>query len=138
MLIDNELGRRQFQTMEGVDVLKDIHRNRQVLLSHEMPEETAEASARVLIRTVPLVYGFLFGAVLGNMLIGIPMGLALTVALDMRMGRHSFFLPLFGPLLAPFCPLVNAIAHGLAALIGALGMRRPVFLAQMNCRMPRR
>jgi len=138
MLIDKKLSPSPLQAMQSVDALKDFHRDRYVQLSHEMPEETAEASARTLIRTVPLIYGLLLGAVLDNILIGLPMGLALSVALDMRMGKQSFFLPWFGPVLAPFCPLINAGAHGLAGLIRAIGLPAPAFLAEMQCRLPKR
>jgi hypothetical protein len=138
MLIGNEVHPQVLKAMDGVETLNNSHQGRYVKLSHKMPDETAEASARALIRTVPMVYGVLLGLVLSNWPVGIAMGSVLTIALDMRMGRHSFFLPLLGPLLAPLCPLVDGIAHGLAWVIRSVGLRAPSFLANMHCGVPRR
>ena len=137
MLIDNELGHGQLGAMESVDAIKDFHRDRYVRLSHEMPDDTAEASARMLIRTVPMIYGALLGGVLGNMPIGVSMGFALTVGLDMRMGKNSLFLPLLGPVLSPLCPVIDAIARGLARTLQRFGLPAPS-LATMRCRIPSR
>jgi len=138
MLVGNEVRPGLMKAMDGVETLNARYQDRCVQLSHEMPDETAEASARTLIRTVPVVYGILLGVVLSNMLVGIAMGSALTVALDMRMGKHSFFLPLLGPALSPLCPLMDGIAHGLAWLLKAVGLPAPSFLVNMRCRLPRR
>lgn len=139
MLFGNESFPRALNVMEGVEAIRrPDHRDRHVHYSHEMPDETAEASARILIRTVPLVYGVLLGVILGNMLLGFAMGFALTVALDMRMKSYSLFLPVLGPLFAPLCPLINAIAHGLARLLTLFGLRAPAFLAKMDCQLPER
>jgi hypothetical protein len=56
----------------------------------------------------------------------------------MRMGKHSFSRPLLGPVLAGLRWLVNAAAHGLAWLLGAIGLPRPVFIHQIRYRSPRR
>ena len=139
MFLGNQSFPRALKAMEGVEAIRrPDHRDRHVHYSHEMSDETAEASARILIRIVPLVYGVLLGGILGHLLLGIGMGFALSVALDMRMRRYSLSLPVLGPLLAPMCPLVNAVAHGLARLLKLLGLRAPVFLADMDCRLPRR
>ena len=139
MLIGNQSFPRALNAMEGVEAIRrPDHRDRHVRYSHEMPDETAEASARTLIRIVPLVYGVLLGGILGNMLLGIAMGSALSIALDMRMKSYSLSLPVLGPLLAPLCPLVNTVAHGLARLLKLLGLRAPAFLANMNCQLPKR
>ena len=138
MLVGSESYPRAIGVMDSVETLKKPHQDRYVHFSHEMPDETAEASARTLIRTVPMIYGVLLGGILGNMLIGVSMGLALTIALDMRMASYSWFLPLLGPVLAPFCPVINAIAHGLAKLLRAVGLPAPAFLAALDCSMPGR
>jgi hypothetical protein len=139
MLTGNQSFPRALNAMEGVEAIRrPDHRDRHVHYSHEMPDETAEASARILIRTVPLVYGVLLGGILGNMLLGIAMGLALSVALDMRMKSYSLSLPVLGPLLAPLCPVIRAVAHGLARLLKSLGLRAPAFLADMHCEVPKR
>ena len=139
MLIGNQSFPRALKAMEGVEAIRrPDHRDRYVHYSHEMPDETSEASARTLIRMVPLVYGALLGGILGNMPLGIALGVALSVALDMRMKRYSLSLPVLGPLLAPLCPLINAIAHGLARLLKLLGLRPPAFLTDKHCQLPER
>ena len=138
MQIGNEVRSEAMKAMDGVETLNSGHQGRYVQLSHEMPDETAEASARTLIRTVPMVYGVLLGLVLSNFLIGIAMGSVLTIALDMRMGRHSWFLPLLGPLLTPLCPLVDGVSHGLARVLKAIGLPPPKSLVNMRCGVPRR
>jgi hypothetical protein len=132
MLTSNESGPRAMEAMDAVEAIKRPYRDRYVRYSHEMSEDTAEASARTLIRTVPLIYGVLLGGVLGNMLIGISMGFALAVALDMRMGRNSFFLPIFGPALVPLRALADDIAHRLAKALRAVGLPVPAILADSH------
>jgi hypothetical protein len=121
--------------MEAMDAVKSIKRpyqDRCVRYSHEMSADTAEASARALIRTVPLIYGVLLGGILGNMLIGVSTGFALAVALDMRMGRNSLFQPILGPAFAYLRPLVDGIAHGLAKAFSAVGLPVPAILADSH------
>lgn len=77
-------------------------RDQYVHYTHEMTDDTAEASARFLIRGVPLVYGALLGGLIGNLFLGVCLGIALMVGLDMRMGEQSFFRPLLLPLLRVF------------------------------------
>ena len=77
-------------------------RDQYVHYSHEMTDDTAEASARFLIRGVPLVYGALLGGLIGDFYLGVCLGIALMVALDTRMGKQSLFRPLLRPLLNAF------------------------------------
>jgi len=127
--------------MEATDVVEAIKRpyqDRYVRYSHQMSEETAEAFARTLIRSVPVIYGVLLGGILDNMLVGASMGFALAVALDMKMGKNSFFLPIVGPVLAPLCPLMDGIADRLAKAFGAVGLPVPAILADLHCGLRRR
>lgn len=133
MLAGNEPGPRATEATDVVEAIKRPYQDRCVRYSHEMPAETAEASARALIRTVPLIYGVLLGGILDHMPIGASMGFALAVALDMRMGRNSLFLPILGPAFAYLCPSVEGIAHGLAKAFRAVGLPVPAILADVHC-----
>ena len=113
-----------------------LHRHsedRAVQYTHQMSDDTAEASARVLIRAVPLVYGVLLGGLTKNLPLGLSLGIILSMGLDMRMGDKSFFLPLFRPLFERGCPLLAAMAHGLATLIRRAGIPAPSALRNLNC-----
>jgi len=138
MLVGGESYPRAIGVIDSVEAVKKPYQDRYVHYSHDMPDETAEASARALIRTVPMIYGVLLGGILGNMLVGLSMGAALTIALDMRMAKFSWFLPVLGPVLDPFCPVINGIAHGLAKLLRVIGLPAPAFLADMQCGIPKR
>jgi len=133
MLTSNESGPRAMEAMDAVETIKRPYQDRYVRYSHQMSEDTAEASARALIRTVPLIYGVLLGGILGNMLIGVSMGSALAVALDLRMGGNSLFLPILGPAFAYLRPLVVGVAHGLAKAFRAVGLPVPAILADLHC-----
>jgi thiosulfate reductase cytochrome b subunit len=65
------------------------HSERHAKLSHQMPQATAEASARLLIRAVPLAYGFLLGGLSDHLLPGLLAGLAVAVVLDLRLHERS-------------------------------------------------
>ena len=138
MLIGNESTPRSLEAMDGVETTKKPYRDRYVRHSHDMSEETAEASARMLIRAVPMIYGVLLGGLAEHMPIGISVGFALMAAVDMRMREHSIFLPMLAPLLAPLCSLINAAAHSLAKSISLVGLRPPTALANLHCRIPGR
>ena len=77
-------------------------RDHYVHYTHEMSDDTAEASARFLIRGVPVVYGALLGGLVGNLFFGVALGAALMIGLDMRMGTQSMFKPLLGRLFGAF------------------------------------
>lgn len=130
MLPKYEIGR---SNIEPAKLPPRLHRDKHVRYSHEMTDDTAEASARVLARTVPIVYGFLFGALIDNLLFGVSLGLVLSIALDSRMGRDSLSLPLLRPLLASACPAVAAITHGLAWVMQAVGLPVPSSWDDMPC-----
>jgi len=93
------------------------HRDKYVRHSHDMTDDTAEASARTLIRTVPLVYGALLGGLIENLILGVSLGLALSIALDSRMGHQSLTLPFLRPLHPIGCPVVAALARGFARVL---------------------
>jgi hypothetical protein len=101
-----------------------------------MTDDTAEASARLLTRAVPIVYGALFGALIDNLLLGTSLGILLSIALDSRMGAFSLFLPVLRPLLAGACPVVAVILRGLARLVQTIGLPAPSSWAKWPCGAP--
>ena len=90
------------ERVNGDGVAADVRHDQYVQYNHEMTDDTAEASARTLIRMVPLVYGGLVGGIMGVVPLGLAIGLATTMALDIKMGRHSITLRLLKPLMAIF------------------------------------
>lgn len=110
-----------------------VHRDRHVQYSHEMSDETAEASSRTLIRIVPLVYGALLGGLIDDILLGVSLGMVLSIALDSRMGRQSLSLGLLRPLVSAGCPAISAIARGLALALRFIGLRAPLPWRDMRC-----
>ncbi len=71
------------------------HRDRYARHSHELPDESSEASSRALIRLVPLLYGGLFGGLANNILLGFVVGAMLSMCFDLLMGRNSMLRSLF-------------------------------------------
>ena len=112
---------------------KTRHQDQYVHYTHQMPDETAEASARVLIRLVPLIYGALMGGLYGNLLAGVLLGLLVSALLDYRMWDRSLLRPVSRRCAATGCPLVAAAARGLASLVGAIGLPAPSVMRQMRC-----
>lgn len=112
---------------------KARHQDRYVHYTHQMPDETAEASARVLIRLVPLIYGALMGGLYGNLLAGVLLGLLVSALLDYRMWDRSLLRPVSRRCAVTGCPLVAAAARGLASAVGAIGLPAPSVMRQMRC-----
>ena len=112
----------------------NLHHDQYVHYTHQMSDETAEASARLLIRLVPLVYGALMGGLYGNLPAGLLLGLVASLALDYRMGRKSLIQPVMRRCAATGCPLLAAAIRGSAATIGAIGLPVPTNMRQMRCR----
>jgi hypothetical protein len=116
-----------------VDSDKPRHQDRYVHYTHQMPDETAEASARVLIRIVPLIYGALMGGLYGNLLAGVLLGLLVSALLDYRMWDSSLLRPVSRRCAATGCPLIAAAARGFATAVGAIGLPAPSAMRQMRC-----
>ena len=62
--------------------------------THELPEESSEATSRALIRVVPLVYAALLGGLADSLLLGLSAGVILSAAFDLSMGAKSLVLSL--------------------------------------------
>jgi hypothetical protein len=61
--------------------------------SGQLENARAEASERLLIRTVPLVCGVVFGIHAGHPLIGLMIGLLVAIVLDLRLKERSLTRP---------------------------------------------
>jgi hypothetical protein len=99
------------------------HHDQYVEYTHELPEDTSEATSRSLIRVVPLAYGGLLGGLADNMLLGMAVGATACAAFDLHMGENSLFRSTWQWLVARLCPAVAATANGLSALVGRLGLK---------------
>ena len=102
MLPSRESNLAAMDRLNGIEMTTTGRHDQYVQYNHEMSDDTAEASARILIRTVPLIYGGLVGGVLGDLPLGLVVGLATTIALDLKMNDHSITLRLIRPLLRAF------------------------------------
>ena len=91
-----------------VRVPDGAHHDRHVHNTHELSDDATEASTRVLIRVVPMVYGALLGALADHPIPGLLAGFTLTLALDLRMGPDSLFRPIVGPVVDRLGPRIGA------------------------------
>lgn len=131
MLRDNV--RNPQRMRRSVEVVAGAHQDQHGRYTHEMSNATGEASARALIRIVPLVYGGVLGALAGHIVPGMALGMALCVALDLRMGSDSLSRPLLSPLLRRACPVMADIVRRLARRARVIGLRLPAVMRQMKC-----
>ncbi|MCB1723890.1 MAG: hypothetical protein KDJ39_09375 [Gammaproteobacteria bacterium] len=112
-------------------------RDQYVHYTHEMNEDTAESAARVLIRSVPVVYGLLLGGLIDNLMVGFALGAALMLGLDLHMRDKSMFAPLVRPIVAVICPQVALMARGFGRLLGLLSLPIPARLLRAECGVAR-
>lgn len=63
---------------------------------HDLSESSAEAASRLMIRTVPLVYGVLLGHLSDHLLVGTLIGGLASAALDLYMGEDSMIRRIAG------------------------------------------
>ena len=111
-----------------------VHRDQHVEYTHELPDDTSEATSRSLIRVVPLAYGGLLGGLADNMLLGLSVGATASAAFDLHMGDNSIVRPTWQWLLTKTCPAVAAAANGLAAIIRHLGLKSlATTLSRVRC-----
>ena len=99
-----------------------------------MPKDTNEASGQVIIRTVPLLYGFVCGDLFDEPMKGFEIGSVISVGLNLMMHEKSIFLPFFVPLVSTGCPPVTAILSTLSLFVDSTtGMRVPKYLTDIRC-----
>jgi len=85
-----------------------FHHDRHVHYTHELSDDATEASTRMLIRLVPMVYGGVLGVLAEHVILGLLAGFVLTLALDLRMGKDSLFRPVFAPVTDRLRPRVKS------------------------------
>lgn len=141
MLTENETDQIARTVTDAIEVDEFVspsdsaHHDQYVQYTHELPEDDAEATSRVLVRVVPVTYGALFGGVADNMLLGLATGLAVGMVFDLYMGSNSMLRSLARSLLSQACPAVTTVAHRLAGAIARLGLKAPSTLRDMRCRV---
>ena len=102
--------------------------------THELSEDTSDASTRALVRFVPLAYGGLLGGLGDNLLLGLLGGLAISVAFDLFMGGNSVVRTLSQSMLKYACPKIAGGARVSVRMMKRLGLKVPPRLAEMRCR----
>ena len=85
----------ELEVDEFVQAADSAHHDRYAHHTHDLPDESSEASSRALIRVVPLVYGALLGGLADSMFLGFSSGMVLSVAFDLSMGGNSMVRSLF-------------------------------------------
>ncbi|MCB1801522.1 MAG: hypothetical protein KDI82_07545 [Gammaproteobacteria bacterium] len=115
------------------DPVVQPHIDRYAHHDHELSESTAEAVSRTIIRLVPLAYGILLGGLIDSLVMGLVAGGILSAALDLSMRGQSLLRALARDLTARLCPLVAAIAHGLAVVSARAGVPRLGVLRRVSC-----
>ncbi len=115
------------------EAARPVHRDQYVEYSHELPEGSAEAVSRLLIRIVPLIYGGLLGHLADHMGFGLLLRFASATAFDLYMRDKSILRTHGRRAAANLCPRLAALAHRAADLIQRLGGRAPGFLRRMHC-----
>jgi len=113
------------------------HHDQYVEYSHDLPEDTSEATSRSLVRVVPLAYGVLLGGLADNMLLGLSVGAMASAAFDWHMGDNSIVRPVWQWLFTKVCAAVAATANRLAAVIRRPGLKPLAALGRMRCRATR-
>lgn len=101
--------------------------------THELPEESADATSRALVRVVPLAYGGLLGALADNVTLGLFAGFALSAAFDLYMDDNSMVRALSRRMFTKACPAIAVVVRALGALIGRVGLPAPAALNEMRC-----
>ena len=101
--------------------------------NHELSDDTSAASARALIRIVPLAYGGLLGGLADSASLGLLSGLTISVAFDLFMGDNSAVRALFQNMLKYACPTIAGGAQMSARIMKKLGLKVPSRLAEMRC-----
>ena len=127
----------QLELDEFVEQRGRTHHDRYARHTHDLPDDSSEASSRALVRVVPLAYGALLGGLADSLWLGFAAGLVLSMAFDLNMAENSLVRSLSRGLVNRLCPTVTRAAHRLARLIRRLGLVVPSTLSAMRCRLSR-
>jgi hypothetical protein len=142
MTIERETDQMTGNVTEDVEIddfvprVEATHQDQYVQYTHELPEASADAVWRILVRVVPLAYGALFGALFDHMALGLTVAFGISVIADLKMREQSLLRASAARVYVTTCPVIAMIAHGLAAVIGRLGPM-PRVLSEMQCKAPR-
>ena len=109
------------------------HRDQYVDYSHEMSHDTYEASGRVIVRIVPLLYSGMIGGIFDHMVAALSIGILVSVALDLTMGNKSLSRPILRPLMHFGCPLFAAVSRSIARAVYATGIYKPTQWRDLRC-----
>ncbi len=133
MLSENETDRHRTERTSGVGRHARKHHDQYSHYSHEMPEDTKEATGRVIIRAVPVIYAGVIGHLTDHTVVSLILGLALSVGLDLAMGKHSIVRPMWRTCSVAGCPLIAAASRTVAKVMRMLGMHPPSSMRDMRC-----
>ena len=134
MLDDDQTHGKQAAENTSQNTRRNRRRDQYFHYSHEMPHDTKEASGRVIIRVVPLLYSGMIGGVFDHVIIALSIGALVSVALDLTMGDKSMFRPIFERITQCGCPVFAAASRGLAKCLTATGVQPPAQLRDARCR----
>ncbi len=101
--------------------------------SHEQSQDNAEASGRIIVRVVPLLYGGMIGVLFDNIVGALAISALISMALDLTMDDKSMFRPLICPLVHRTCPLLVTVSRSLSKILGYLGIPTPIRLHDVRC-----
>lgn len=109
------------------------HHDQYTHYSHEMPEDTKEATGRVIIRAVPIIYAGVIGHLADHTFVSLLFGIAIAIGLDLAMGKHSIVRPLARLFSMAGCPFIAASSRTVAKTMRMLGMQPPTGMRDMRC-----
>lgn len=133
MKYDSDAQRMRMPPTEQVAVYERAHEDQYAHYSHQMPDDTKEATGRFIVRLVPLLYGVLLGGLSGHLFVGILLGLVGSIGLDLRMGGQSLALPPARRVWHAACPRVALLVRALTERIEAKGLHVPDRLRSLRC-----
>ena len=110
-----------------------VHHDQYARHSHQLPEDSTEASSRTLVRVVPVAYGVLLGGIGDNVVLGLAAGVFLGALFDLYMGERSIVRSLLASPSARVCPVFAAVVRSVARLIARFGLSAPAALTDIRC-----
>ncbi|MCP5439431.1 MAG: hypothetical protein H6958_02245 [Chromatiaceae bacterium] len=132
----DDFGIPEVEALEVIDFSAGSEKTRHdqyVEYTHELSEDSAEATSRALVRFVPLAYGGLLGGLNDAVLLGILGGLGLSIAFDLYMGKNSMMRAMARRIGTHLCPMVALLARRLATAMQHRGWAVPSMLKDRHC-----
>lgn len=128
MTTHNDRAREDAQAQEH-----HAHVDQYAQIAHELPESTAEALSRTIIRVVPLAYGVLFGLLIDRLWLGLLAGGLLASGLDLYMRDRSVVRAVYHWLRMHLCPAFAVGVQGLLRLAARAGLERARLARGIRC-----